>query len=89
MFPDFFLGYSTIMLLVFLMFIDSLFRSHHSLILAISSLISLSRSQIEGDEAKILKFSLSEQLEMSFIQRKNIVINFIWFYFIRIFTEEI
>ena len=51
--------------LAFLIYIDSLFRLHHSLILATSSL-KRSRSRIIV-EAKIVKFILSEQLKMLFM----------------------
>jgi len=66
------------MQLVFLIFIDSLFRWHHSLVFTNFSLISFSNCRIKGDEAKTLvssakiqKFNLAQQLEMSFIQSKK------------------
>ena len=79
MFPDFVLGDLPVLSLFYLLFIDSLLRLHHSLTLAGSCVITFSRSRIEGDDsvktsAKILKFSLSEQLEMSFRRARNYLV---------------
>ena len=78
-FPDFVLGDLAVVSLFYLLFIDSLLRLHFSSILAGSCVITFSTSRIEGDDsaktsAKILKFSFSEQLEMSFRRARNYLV---------------